>query len=152
MAKFDVQIVELDALTLYGLGQPSSDKGQAKDIPTVSKRYYQTSGQRRESVLPFYVVSQGYEPQTTKFELFIGSEQPHDGLAQLTLPQGTYAKLAVRPKLGMLWGPAIGEAKGFLYGKWLPGSPYQARNLEYELHTEKSVGKKPEIDILFALE
>ena len=53
--------------------------------------------------------------------------------------------------LGYTYDMAVGEAKRYFYTKWLPGSGYAARNLEYELHTEKSVGKAPSIDLLFAV-
>ena len=33
-----------------------------------------------------------------------------------------------------------------------PGSPYEAMNMEYECHTEKSLGRHPEIELFFAVE
>lgn len=57
----------------------------------------------------------------------------------------------MRPKLGILGGPAVGEAKRWFYTRWLPQSPYEAVNLEYELHTDKTVGKHPSVGLLFAL-
>lgn len=46
----------------------------------------------------------------------------------------------------------MGEAKRYFYAQWLPNSGYKALNMEYEYHTEKSVSKKPEIEIYFAID
>lgn len=80
------------------------------------------------------------------------NEQRRDGLEALTLPAGIYARMTVRPWLKCLWGPAIGAAKRFFYTRWLPGSFYGAMNMEYEHHTEKSIGRHPEIELFFAVE
>lgn len=111
------------------------------------------SGHREKEgeVLPLYVLSRNYDPRTEAFELLIAGNFVAPPLAAFTLEAGLYARITVRPKLGFLWGPAVGEAKRYFYTKWLPGSGYAARNLEYELHTEKSVGKAPSIDLLFAV-
>lgn len=82
------------------------------------------------------------QQKSKNFELFIGSDFKVAGLAECVLPNGEYAKLIVKPKLGLLWGTAIGEAKSFFYRKWLPKNAYEALNMEYEYHTEKSIAKK----------
>ena len=103
------------------------------------------------SILPFYVVSKDYDEATGRSILFIGTDNEHPALACCALPEGVYARMTIRPKLGFLWGMAIGEAKRYFYTTWLPASGYEAVNLEYELHTEKSVGKQPSVDLLFAI-
>lgn len=80
------------------------------------------------------------------------NEQRLYGLEALTLPAGIYARMTVCPWLKCLWGPAIGAAKRFFYTRWLPGSFYGAMNMEYEHHTEKSIGRHPEIELFFAVE
>ena len=75
-----------------------------------------------------------------------------DELDRFVLPAGEYARITVKPKLGFLWGVAIGEAKRYFYTKWLPESPFEALNMEYEYHTEESVGKHPSITIVFAVQ
>lgn len=64
---------------------------------------------------------------------------------------GIYGKVVVKPKLGFLWGLAVGEAKRYFYVQWLPASDYDALHMEYELHTEKSVPKKPVIALYIAI-
>lgn len=97
------------------------------------------------------MVSRDYDAAAGTFTLFLGDDGSNRGLEQEILPAGLYAKLEIRPKLGFLWGPAIGAAKRWFYRKWLPASAFEAVNLEYELHTEKSIGKHPSIDLLFAV-
>lgn len=136
---------------LYGIQGSSGDKTIAKDIPTLSKRYRTILDDPSRDAFPFVVLTKNYDETTGAFDLFVGGTIENDQLEAMVLPEGTYGTITVKPKLGFMWGPAIGEAKRYFYTKWLPASGYEAVNLEYELHTEKSVGKKPEIDILFAL-
>lgn len=138
--------------TLYGLWAPSNDRTVSKDIPHLSEQYYRAAQQENGTVFPFFALSRNYDEQTRGFELFIGSIADHEGLEAFVLPAGTYGKLTVRPKLGFLWGAAVGQAKTFFYAKWLPSSGYRAANLEYEYHTEKSVEKSPSIDLFFTIQ
>ncbi len=147
----DVSIVRLPQQAVYGILGPSSDKTVARVIPALAKQYYAALGQKPDTVLPFYVLSRNYKPDTGLFELFCGGEIPCEGLVAITLPAGAYGKMTVRPQLGVLWGPAVGNAKRHFYTQWLPRAGYEALNMEYEYHTQKSMGKKPEIELLFAL-
>lgn len=147
----EVAITTQPEQTLYGVWQDASDKTIAKDINVASARYWQMLGRAPGSLLPFFVLSEGYDPATKQFRLFIGGLAAHSGLTPYTTPAGMYGHMTIRPKLGFLWGPAIGEAKRYFYTKWLPTSHHEALNMEYEFHTEKSVGKKPEIDLYFAI-
>lgn len=151
MGNRQVGLVIRPAETLYGLWRASSDRAAAQDIPALSAAYHQTLQVEAGSVLPFFVLSRNYVKETGGFELFIGGLAEAPGLARLELPPGPYGKMTVRPLLGFAWGPAIGRAKRFFYTQWLPGQPYRPLNLEFELHTEKSAGKRPAVDILFAL-
>lgn len=47
---------------------------------------------------------------------------------------------------------AYRAAKRYFYTRWLPDIPYRAKNIEYEHHTEKSLGRHPEIELFFAVE
>jgi hypothetical protein len=59
--------------------------------------------------------------------------------------------VTIKPAIELFWGLSIGKAKRAFYKDWLPKTDYAALNMEYEYHTEASVGKKPQIDILFAV-
>lgn len=151
MSKFQIAFVAQPEQVLYGLHQQSNNQSQRKDIPSLSAQFYDRIGATPKAVLPLYIVSRDYDDAAGTFTLFIGDDGSNHGLERETLPSGTYAKLEVRPKLGLLWGLAVGAAKRWFYTQWLPRSPYEAVNLEYELHTEKSVGKRPAVDLLFAI-
>ena len=148
----EVLITTQPSKFIYGLWMSSSDKTISKDIPKLSNRYYDAIGKMPESVLPFYVLSKDYDETGGQFRLFIGGEIQHELLDTHEFPAGDYGKITVKPKLGFIWGLAVGEAKRYFYTKWLPASKYKALNMEYEYHTEKSIVKKPEIDILFSIE
>lgn len=72
-------------------------------------------------------------------------------LETFVIPGGVYGKVTVKPKMGFMWGLSIGEAKRSFYTGWLSQSDYLPLNMEYEYHTETSMGKNPQIDILFAV-
>lgn len=151
MANLEVTLETMEAREIHGLWVKSGDRTVSKDIPRLSGEFYQAAGKKAGEVLPFYVLSRNYDPRTGAFELLIAGDSAAPALASFTLEAGVYARITVRPKLGFLWGPAVGEAKRYFYTKWLPESGCAARNLEYELHTEKSVGRAPSVDLLFAV-
>ena len=152
MGRFEYTLLDVeDDQLVFGLWQKSSDKRQSKDIPALTERYYGIVSKGRSEVLPFFVLSKGYDEGTGEFDLFVGGKLENDALEQFTIPRGVYAKATVRPKMGLLWGLSIGQVKRDFYTVWLRGSGYAAVNMEYEHHTEASIGKKPQIDILFAV-
>lgn len=151
MAAIEVRLEQRDEITLYGVWGKTNDKTTTKDIPHLSSKFHKMTGTKDGTILPFFVLSKNYDANTGNSELFIGSLIADDKLSKLILPCSEYAIATIKPKFGALWGLAIGEAKHFFYTKWLPQSDYYAQNLEYEYHTEKAVGKKPTIDIVFAI-
>lgn len=151
MKKFEVKLEQRAETRLYGLWDKTSDKTLAKDIPVLSSKYHQLTGMQSDTVLPFFVLSRNYDKHTGSSELLIGSLLKNENLSELVLPCDCYAVITVKPKFGMLWGLAVGEAKRYFYTKWLPQSDYDAQNLEYEYHTDKTVGKNPTVDIVLAI-
>ena len=135
----------------YGLWTASGDRAVRRDIPRLSRRYHQISGLPAPA-LPFLVLCRDYDRRTGAFSLFVGGETEREGLEPFDLPAGLYARAEVRPLLGLFWGAAIGGAKREFYAKWLPASGYRPRNLEFEYHTARSVGRFPSVDLCFALE
>ncbi len=148
----EVSILTQPQQIVYGLWGESSDKTISKDISSLSKKYYRAVESVPQSVLPFFVISKDYDKNSGHFNLFIGGLVQHDQLDSISLPSGAYGKITIKPKLGFMWGLAVGEAKRYFYTQWLPASEYSALNMEYEFHTDKSIGKKPEIELLFALD
>lgn len=150
MSDLNPVIVTLPARTVYGLSMPSADASLPRDIPKLTKSVRAVLPEGTPQV-PLYVIYTGYDPAARTLTLAIGAETDAPGLVPITLPQGQYARVTVRPLLGVLWGPAIGKAKGDFYGKWLPTSAFAARNMEYEHHTQASLGKRASIDLYFAI-
>ena len=138
--------------SVFGLCKQSNDKTQTKDIPNLSKEYYDVVSKNSGDVIPFFVISRNYDINTKGFQLFIGGLIENDNLETFTIPKGVYGKVTIKPKMGFMWGLSIGEAKRYFYMEWLPKSEYTPLNMEYEYHTEISKGKNPQIDILFAIE
>lgn len=152
MSKLKVDIEYIEQQTIYGLWKKSNDRTISKDINTLSKQYHAAVTMPEGKVLPYFVLSRNYNEQSHDFELFIGSTIDKVGLESCVLSAGDYAKITVKPKFGFLWGASIGEAKQYFYTKWLPKSSFEALNLEYEYHTERSKKKHPTIDIIFAIQ
>ena len=138
-------------ITVYGLKRKSNDKTQSKDIPLISKEYYAIVAKKRGDVIPFFVISKDYNENTRDFSLFIGGLLENENLEKFTIPRGLFVKTTIKPKTGLFWGLLIGAAKRSFYTDWLPKSDYTGLNMEYEYHTEASIGKNPQIDILFAV-
>lgn len=152
MKNLDINIVHMDELKISGLWRNSNDKTISNDIKKLSEEYHSIVSLPEGKVFPYFVLARNYDEQSKDFEMFIGSTIDKKGLECLLLSAGEYAKVTVKPKLGFLWGVSIGEAKRYFYTKWLPESPFKALNMEYEYHTEKSIGKHPTIDIFFAIQ
>lgn len=138
-------------IAVYGLRQKSNDKTQLKDIPSLLKKYYAVVKKGPGEVIPFFVISKDYNESTRDFSLFIGGLLENQNLETFTIPSGLFVKTTIKPKTGLLWGWLIGKTKRAFYTDWLPKSNYTALNMEYEYHTEASLGKNPQIDILFAV-
>lgn len=151
MASIDVEVMELEEKSVYGLWKQSNDETISNDIDILSEEYYKTICCSEGTVLPYIVLSRNYDETSKNFEMFIGSTIENNELKTMTLPAGKYAKITIEPKFGFLWGASIGEAKRYFYTKWLPASQYQGMNMEYELYTEKSESKNPTAYIFFAI-
>ncbi|MGI6664522.1 MAG: AraC family transcriptional regulator [Christensenellaceae bacterium] len=150
--RFQVDIERKTERAIYGLWQNSCDKTIAQDIPLLTNAFYAVAQKQAGEVLPFYVVSKDYAPATGQFSLFIGGNEKVAGLAAFSLPTGLYGKITIQPKFSFLFGFSIARAKRYFYTKWLPASSYEARNMEYEYHDEKSIKKRPSIDLFFAIQ
>ncbi|WP_242845419.1 GyrI-like domain-containing protein [Clostridium sporogenes] len=101
MASLNVEIVELKEKVVYGLWKQSNDKTISNDIDTLSEEYYNTICSTKEMVLPYIVLSRNYDETSKDFEMFIGSTIENNGLKSFTLPAGKYAKVTIKPKLGL---------------------------------------------------
>lgn len=144
------ELIEQNEQVIYGCISSANDKTIASDIQRLSKEYA-TKSNRDKEVFPYYVLSCNYNLTTKDSELWIGSVKEAPALQRLTIAAGLFAKITIKPKLGFMWGLAVGEAKRKFYTEWLTQSDYLSLNLEYEFHTENSIAKHPTIDLYFAI-
>jgi len=149
MPKFNVEIVDLDEIKIYGFSKKSNDKTLPKDIHELSSKYHNIIN--KKPTVPFFVLSKDYDLQTKDLEIFVGSIYENKAFEQYIIPKGTFAKITIKPKLGFIWGLSIGEAKRYFYIKWIKDNKFIPLNMEYEYHTEKSLSKKPTIEIIFSI-
>lgn len=151
MSAYTIQLQQKEPITLYGLWRPSNDRTTSRDISDLSLAYHAAAKASGRVILPYFVLSRDYDPATGNYSLFIGSTFQAEGLEPFTLPAGTYASVTIRPSMGLFWGRTIGKAKRYFYQTWLPASDYEPLNMEYELHTQRSIQKHPTVDLLFAI-
>jgi predicted transcriptional regulator YdeE len=168
MARYDGEpsIVRMDEpIYALGVGADTSDKAIFKDAAALGKRFAEARRAHPfEALRPrlFVAATSGYDRGAGTYRYAMGDAvEALDGapaeLERITLPAGTYAAFAVRPILGILWGPAIGKAYGRIYGKWLPASAWRhdprvapdGRRIEhFEYHDERASRRKnPEMEI-----
>ena len=87
MGKLIFSVVESkEDKTVSGLRQKSNDKTQAKDIPALSKKYYEAVGKESGEVIPFFVITKDYDESTKDFQLFIGGSIGYANLETFTIP------------------------------------------------------------------
>jgi predicted transcriptional regulator YdeE len=162
----EARIVTMDkAIYALGAGVDSSDARIRKDASALGARF---AAIRRKGLFAalrprlFVAATTDYDLGKRAYHYAMGDAVScFDGapaaLERITIPPGTYASFVVRPRLGFLWGPAIGEAYARIYGSWLPRSSWRhdprpdetGRRIEhFEYHDERaSRSRQPEMEI-----
>lgn len=151
MSSLKVSIEHIGQKKLYGLLRRSNQKTFAKDVKALSKQYSAVIDIPKKRVFPYFILSKDHSEGRRDFDLLVGSVIDKGVLDSYVLPAAEYAKITVTPKLGFLWSTSVSAAKRYFYEKWLPANPFEALDLEYEYHTERSTGRRPSIDIIFAV-
>lgn len=162
--KREPQIINLnEPIHFVGLSNMTSDKSIGKDIRKLGKRF---NNIKSEKAIPyskdprvFIAVTKGYDPGTGNMEYLMGdvvtqsSDNILDELNNYQVPAGKYAVFSIKPKASFLWGYTIGKTKQYIYAKWLPESQYESAGTidDFEYHDERSLLKKPEIDLYVAI-
>jgi predicted transcriptional regulator YdeE len=162
----EATIVTMDkAIYALGTGLDSSDARIGKDAAALGARF---EAIRRKGLVAalrprlFVAATTDYDLGSRAYHYAMGDavscfDGAPSALERITIPPGTYAAFVVRPRLGFLWGPAIGEAYAMIYGSWLPRSGWRhdpraderGRRLEhFEYHDERSSrGRQSEMEI-----
>ena len=142
MAKFTVEKIFMGEQVIYGLWH----KAKKNTINNDMIQYLQ------KTVSPCFILTRDYHEENECFDLFTGSTIEKAGLESLTLPAGEYVKITIQPRWHLFTNIAINKAKRFFYNKWLFQNPYVFYNLEYLYYNDRNSGKKPVIDIYFAVQ
>lgn len=155
------KIVTLDKpIYAVGMGTKVNLKTVFKDIPKVGtdyKRYKDKNGiPNKVEPWSFVAMSKDYNEIEKTWDYAMGdvvndfSTVP-DGLTKIEIPAGKYAVFPIRPKNKFVWGFTISKMKEYVMQTWFPKSQYEATGMDFEFHDERSLQKKPEIDLYFAL-
>lgn len=146
-----LNLQKMKGSTLFGLHMETNAASMRRDIPALSEKYHAQADEKPGTVLPLYVLTRDYDAKTKNMVLFVGGKIDERGLETEQTPDGLYAHMELRPKYGFLWAPAIAQAKQWFYEEWLPASKFEACNLEIEMHSQRTVSRRPVLDLYFAL-
>lgn len=156
-------IVTIDKpMNFLGLEIQTSNKTAFKDIPKLG-RDYQAMKQKmgiphQKDPWQFVAVARDYSKENRTFNYQMGNvvtkvDKIPEGFEVYEIPDGKYAVFTITPRFKFMWGRAILRTKQFAYTRWLPQSQYESAGTidEFELHDERSLGKKPSIELYVAI-
>ncbi len=161
--KKEPQIVKLnEPIKLIGLEISTNDKDIYKDVGRVAAKFNEI---KKINPIPYLKqpwasinISKDYNVETKTFKYIMGDVVTKvgsipNGLNSYEVPALTYAVFPIRPKSKIAWGITMGRMKRYIYTEWLPNSGYEASEIigDFELHDDRSLGKKPEINLYVAL-
>jgi predicted transcriptional regulator YdeE len=146
-----------------GLEINTTDRTIGRDIGILGKKFEKIKSEYpiENAKVPreFAAVTKDYDPANGRMKYMMGDiicEEPkecHPILNTFQIPEGKYAVFTVKPKAGFLWGYTLGKMKQYIYNTWLPSSGYVNAGTidDFEYHDQRSIQKKPEIDLYVAI-
>lgn len=161
--KSEPEIVTLnEPIKMIGVSTRTGMKTIFKDASKLGQKYKQLKEQglieNKKVPWGFVAISKNFQG-TESWDYLMGDvvstlDHVPAGLECFEIPASTYAVFPIRPKKKFSWGITIGLTKKYIYTEWLPHSKYEAdpRILgDFEYHDERSLAKKPEIDLYVAI-
>jgi predicted transcriptional regulator YdeE len=155
------EIVTLrESIKFVGLSVKTDDKKIYKDAAQLGKNYSQF---KKNHDIPnlrdpwaFVAYSRDFDEETRSWEYIMGDvvtslDSVPEGLKGYEIESGKYAIFTIKPKFNFLWGLEIGRMKRYVFVDWLPKSQYLSTGSDFEYHDERSIGKKPSIDLYVAI-
>jgi predicted transcriptional regulator YdeE len=151
-----------EPIRMIGVSTRTGMKTIFKDAAKLGKKYKEIKDQgliqNKKVPWGFVAISKNFQG-TESWDYLIGDvvdtlEYVPAGLECFEIPASNYAVFPIRPKGKFSWGITIGRTKKYIYTEWLPHSKYEAdpRILgDFEYHDERSLAKKPEIDLYVAI-
>jgi predicted transcriptional regulator YdeE len=161
--KPEPKIVTLtEPIKMIGVSTRTGMKTIFKDAATLGQKYKQVKDQglieNKKAPWGFVAISKNFQG-TESWDYLIGDvvntlDHVPAGLECFEIPPSTYAVFPICPKSKFSWGITIGRTKKYIYTEWLPPSKYEADPCivgDFEYHDERSLAKKPEIDLYVAI-
>jgi AraC family transcriptional regulator len=161
--KSEPKIVTLkEPIKMIGVSTRTGMKTIFKDAANLGQKYKQIKDQgliqNKKAPWGFVAISKNFQGMESWDYLMgdIVNTLGHvpAGLESFEIPASTYAVFPIRPKSKFSWGITIGRTKKYIYTEWLPHSKYEADPYivgDFEYHDERSLAKKPEIDLYVAI-
>ena len=163
LEKSEPKIVTLtEPIRMIGVSTRTGMKTIFKDAANLGKKYKEIKDQgliqNKKVPWGFVAISKNFQG-TESWDYLMGDvvdtlDHVPAGLECFEIPASAYAVFPIRPKSKFSWGITIGRTKKYVYTEWLPNSKYEAdpRILgDFEYHDERSLAKKPEIDLYVAI-
>jgi AraC family transcriptional regulator len=161
--KVEPTIVTLqEPIRMIGVSTRTTMKTIFKDAANLGQKYKQVKDQgliqNKKVPWGFVAISKNFQ-RTESWDYLMGDvvntlNHVPVGLEPFQIPASTYAVFPIRPKSKLSWGITIGRTKKYIYTEWLPNSKYAADPSilgDFEYHDERSLAKKPEIDLYVAI-
>ena len=161
--KKEPEIVKLnEPIKLIGIEINTNDNDIYKDVGRVASEFNEI---KKNHPIPYLKqpwasinISKDYNVENRTFKYIIGDvvtriDSIPDELNYYEVPALMYAIFPIKPKSKIAWGITMGRMKKYIYTRWLPKSGYGASEIigDFELHDDRSLGKKPEINLYVAL-
>ena len=163
LEKSEPKLVTLkEPIKMIGVSTRTGMKTIFKDAANLGQKYKQIKDQglipNKKVPWGFVAISKNFQG-TESWDYLMGDvvntlEHVPAGLECFEIPASTYAVFPIRPKSKFSWGITIGRTKKYIYTEWLPHSKYEADPCivgDFEYHDERSLAKKPEIDLYVAI-
>lgn len=151
-----------EPMHVFGIEINTSDREIYKDVGRAAAMFNEA---KRQNPIPNLkhpwervFISKDYDEGTQTFKYIVGDvvtqcDTIPEGFSCYEIPAITYAVFTIKPKSRIAWGVTMGRMKRYIYTQWLPQSGYRGSDMlnDFELHNDRSLGKKPEISLFVAL-
>lgn len=161
--KSEPKIVTLDKpIYIIGLEISTNDKDIFKDVAKVASKFNDIISKspipNKKEPWARLNISKDYSKEKGTFKYIIGdvvtiTDCFPDRLQSYEIPVLTFAIFQIQPKSKIAWGITMGRMKRYIYTEWFPKSKYKPSDIfgDFELHDDRSLGEKPEINLYVAL-
>lgn len=163
LEKSEPKLVTLkEPIKMIGVSTRTGMKTIFKDAAKLGQEYKQVKDQNlipnKKTPWGFVAISKDFQGMES-WDYLMGDvvntlDHVPAGLEPFEIPASTYAVFPIRPRSKFSWGITIARMKKYIYTEWLPDSKYEADPSilgDFEYHDERSLGKKPEIDLFVAI-